>query len=129
MSGTIGRPPAPTRPPRCSSLRVTATASTPTGILAGGGILQADVHAGFGDRYDARRRPRAITEAALLEPWPQILRLADLGKSPAGPRSGASYRRGLRDRREINGVAAEQGLAVRKERMRPLVGELERWGM
>jgi hypothetical protein len=29
--------------------------------------------------------------------------------------------------REINGIAAEQRLAVRKERIRPLVGELEGW--
>jgi len=29
--------------------------------------------------------------------------------------------------REINGTTAEQRLAIRKERVRPLVGELEEW--
>ena len=47
------------------------------------GILQADAYAGFGDLYDARRRPGPITEAAC---WSHGRRkffvLADLGKSP-----------------------------------------------
>jgi hypothetical protein len=56
----------------------------PNRHLAGyAGILQADAYAGFGDLYDARRRPGPITEAAC---WSRGRRkffvLADLGKSP-----------------------------------------------
>ena len=54
----------------------------PSRHLAGyAGILQADAYAGFGDLYDARRRPGPITEAAC---WSHGRRkffvLADLGK-------------------------------------------------
>ena len=53
----------------------------PNRHLAGyAGILQADAYAGFGDLYDARRRPGPITEAAC---WSHGRRnffvLADLG--------------------------------------------------
>jgi hypothetical protein len=56
----------------------------PNRHLAGyAGILQADAYAGFGDLYDARRRPGPITEAAC---WAHGRRkffvLADVGKSP-----------------------------------------------
>jgi hypothetical protein len=92
------------------------------------GILQADAYAGFGDLYDARRRPGPITEAAC---WSHGRRkffvLADLGKSPL---AGDAVRRIdaiFAIEREINGVAAEQRLAVRAQRIRPLVGEFEEW--
>src|SRR6267143_2085901 len=56
----------------------------PNGHLAGyTGVLQADAYAGFGDLYDARRRPEPIIEAAC---WSHGRRkffvIADLGKSP-----------------------------------------------
>ena len=95
----------------------------PNRHLAGyAGILQADAYAGFGDLYDARRRPGPITEAAC---WSHGRRkffvLADLGKSPLAPverRSGAEAVRideVFAIEREINGIAAEQRLASRRQ--------------
>jgi hypothetical protein len=48
----------------------------PSRHLAGyAGILQADAYAGFGDLYDAKRKPGPITGGGMLEPWSaQILR-------------------------------------------------------
>ena len=64
----------------------------------------------------------------LLEPWPaQILRAGRSWQIAAGPRSGARIDEIFAIEREINGVAAEQRLAVREERIRPLIGELEGW--
>src|SRR5256885_10123542 len=61
----------------------------PARHLAGyDGILQADAYAGFGDLYDARRRPGPITEAAC---WSHGRRnffvIADTGKAPLAARS------------------------------------------
>jgi transposase len=92
------------------------------------GILQADAYAGFGDLYDARRRPGPITEAAC---WSHGRRkffvLADLGKSPLAVEAVHRIDEIFAIEREINGIAAAQRLAVRDERIRPLVGELEKW--
>src|ERR1700730_9954586 len=101
----------------------------PNQHLAGyAGILQADAYAGFGDLYDARRRPAPITEAAC---WSHGRRkffvLADLGKSPLAIEAVRRIDEVFAIEREINGIAAEQRVAVRKERVRPLIGELEGW--
>jgi transposase len=113
----------------------------PNRHLAGyAGILQADAGAcpraghgpdpgaGFGDLYDARRRPRPITEAAC---WSHGRRkffvLADLGKSPLAVEAVGRIDEVFAIEREINGIAAEQRLAVREERIRPLIGELKGW--
>jgi transposase len=113
----------------------------PSRHLAGyAGILQADAGAcpragqrpdpgaGFGDLYDARRRPGPITEAAC---WSHGRRkffvLADLGKSPLAIAAVRQIDEIFAIEREINGTAAEQRLAVRQDRIRPLVGEFEGW--
>jgi hypothetical protein len=101
----------------------------PSRHLAGyAGILQADAYAGFGDLYDARRRPGPITEAAC---WShgrrKFLVLADLGKSPLAIAAVRWIDEIFAIEREINGTAAEQRLAVRQDRIRPLVGEFEGW--
>jgi transposase len=101
----------------------------PNRHLAGyAGILQADAYAGFGDLYDARRRPGPITEAAC---WSHGRRkffvLADLGKSPLALEAVRRIDEVFAIEREINGVAAEQRRAVREERIRPLIGALEGW--
>jgi transposase len=101
----------------------------PSRHLAGyAGILQADAYAGFGDLYDARRRPGPITEAAC---WSHGRRkffvLADLGKSPLAIAAVRRIDEIFAIEREINGTAAEQRLAVRQDRIRPLVGEFEGW--
>jgi hypothetical protein len=101
----------------------------PNRHLAGyAGILQADAYAGFGDLYDARRRPGPITEAAC---WSHGRRkffvLADLGKSPLAVEAVRRIDAIFAIEREINGIAAEQRLAVRAEQTRPLVRELQEW--
>ena len=103
--------------------------STLTDLLAGySGILQADAYAGFGDLYDAQRRPGPITEAAC---WSHARRkffeLADLHKAPLAVEAVRRIDAIFTIEREINSTTAEQRLAIRKERVRPLVGELEEW--
>ena len=109
----------------------------PTRHLAGyAGILQADAYGGFNGLYDARRSPRPITEAAC---WSHGRRkffvLADLAKSAPGKKHGAPLAvEAVRQidaifaiEREINGLPAEQRLAVRTTRVAPLVSELDSW--
>src|SRR5262249_52878764 len=101
----------------------------PNRHLAGyAGILQADAYAGFGDLYDARRRPRPITEAG---GWAHGRRkffvLADVGKSPLAAEAVRRIDPIFAVEREINGLSAEQRLAVRKSRIALLVTELESW--
>ena len=92
------------------------------------GILQADAYAGFGDLYDARRRPGPITEAAC---WSHARRkffeLADLRKAPLAIEAVRRIDAIFAIEREINGAAAEQRLTVRQERVKPLVGQFETW--
>jgi transposase len=111
--------------------------------LAGwGGILQADAYSGYGELYDAARRPGPIREAAC---WAHARRkffvLADIeagarrraqGRKPAilSPIALEAVQRidALFDiERGINGLPAEQRLAVRQERSAPLVAALEAW--
>jgi Transposase IS66 family len=127
MSGTIGRSPAPTRPQRCSSTRATATASTPTGISpATPGSSRLMLMPALAISTMPGAGP--ITEAAC---WSHGRRkffvLADLGKSPLALEAVRRIDEVFAIEREINGIAAEQRLAVRQERIRPLVGELEGW--
>src|SRR2546428_69347 len=53
--------------------------------------------------------------------------LADLGKSPLALEAVRRIDEVFAIEREINGIAAEQRRAVREERIRPLIGELEGW--
>jgi transposase len=101
----------------------------PNRHLAGyAGILQADAYAGFGDLYDVRRRPGPITEAAC---WSHSRRkffeLADLRKAPLAIEAVRRIDAIFAIEREINGATAEQRLALRSERVKPLVDELEAW--
>jgi len=101
----------------------------PNRHLAGyAGILQADAYAGFGDLYDAKRKPGPITEAAC---WSHSRRkffeLADLRKAPLAIEGVRRIDAIFAIEREINGATAEQRLAIRKERIKPLVDELEEW--
>jgi transposase len=101
----------------------------PSRHLAGyAGILQADAYAGFGDLYDAKRKPGPITEAAC---WShgrrKFFELADLRKAPLAVEAVRRIDAIFAIEREINGVAAEQRLAVRQRRVTPLVDELKAW--
>jgi hypothetical protein len=124
-------------PPRCSSIPAIATASTRGSIwLAIPGFFRADVYGGFNSLYDPQRSPGPITEAAC---WSHGRRkffvLADITKSAPGseqraPLAVAAVRRIdaiFAIEGEINGLPAEQRLAVRAIRIAPLVAELESW--
>ena len=101
------------------------------------GILQADAYAGFNRLYAAERRPGPLIEAAC---WSHARRkffvLADIaakarGKLPiiaplaveAVIRIDAIFA----IEREINGQPAPDRLAVRRQRIAPLVDDLQQW--
>jgi transposase len=106
--------------------------------LAGyAGILQADAYAGFNRLYEAERRQGSITEAAC---WSHSRRkffvLVDItskarGKLPVvAPLALEAVKRidAIFDiEREINGLSAEERLAIRRARAAPLVVGLEGW--
>jgi transposase len=53
--------------------------------------------------------------------------LADFGKSPLAIEAGRRIDEIFAIEREINGAAADQRLAIRQERIKPLVDELKAW--
>lgn len=97
--------------------------------LAGwAGLMQADAYAGFNRLYEATRMPAPIVEAAC---WAHARRkffdLARLQKAPIAVEAVQRIDALFAIEREINGLAPAQRLAVRAERSRPLVAELESW--
>ena len=92
------------------------------------GILQADAYAGFGELYDAKRRPGPITEAAC---WSHGRRnffvIADTGKAPLAVEAVRRIDAIFAIEREINGLAADDRRTARQNRVAPLVGELAEW--
>lgn len=97
--------------------------------LAGyAGILQADAYAGFNELYHEARKPGPITDAGC---WAHGRRkLFDLGQLARAPLAAEAVRRidAIFDvERSINGLPAEQRLAVRQKDVAPLVTELETW--
>ena len=92
------------------------------------GILQADAYAGFGDLYHLGRKPGPVTEAGC---WAHGRRkLFDLAQLSRAPLAAEAVRRidAIFDaERAINGLPAEQRLAVRQTCVAPLVTELESW--
>jgi len=101
----------------------------PNKHLAGyAGILQADAYAGFNDLYHPGRRPGPLTEAGC---WAHGRRkLFDLAKVARAPLAAEAVRRidAIFDvERSINGLLAEQRLALRQTHVAPLVADLETW--
>src|SRR6201999_4258292 len=101
----------------------------PNQHLAGyAGILQADAYAGFNDLYALGRKPGPITEAAC---WAHGRRkffvLAEVAKAPLALEAVRRIDAIFDVERTINGLPAEQRLAVRSEHLTPLVGALETW--
>jgi transposase len=97
--------------------------------LAGyAGLMQADAYAGFNRLYEAGRKPGPIVEAAC---WAHARRkffeLARLNKAPIATEAVARIDPLFAIERDINGLTAEQRVAVRNERSRPLIVDLERW--
>lgn len=97
--------------------------------LAGyAGILQADAYAGFNELYVASRKPGPITEAAC---WAHSRRkffsLAEIAKAPLALEAVRRIDAIFDVERDINGLPAEQRLAVRQHQVAPLVSDLETW--
>jgi transposase len=92
------------------------------------GILQADAYAGFNRLYDPKREPGPIREAAC---WAHARRklyeLAAVAKAPIAAEAVRRIDELFAIECLINGKPAEERLAVRKERTKPLVAELEAW--
>jgi transposase len=114
------------------------TAEHPERHLHGyAGILQADAYAGFNRLYEAERKPGPITEASC---WAhgrrKFFELADVAAKARGqlsvlaPLAVEAVKRidAIFDiEREINGRSTAERLVVRRERIAPLVAELETW--
>jgi transposase len=101
------------------------------------GILQADAYAGFNRLYEAGRKAGPITEASC---WAhgrrKFFELADVTAKARGelaviaPLAFEAVKRidAIFDiEREINGRSVDERLAVRRERVAPLVSDLETW--
>jgi transposase len=92
------------------------------------GVLQADAYAGFGELYDAKRKPGPITEAAC---WAHgrrnFFELADLRKAPLAIEAVRRIDAIFAIEREINGLVATDRHVVRQDRVAPLVSDLADW--
>jgi transposase len=92
------------------------------------GILQADAYDGFNDLYLPGRKPGPIIEAAC---WAhgrrKLFVLADVAKAPLAVEAVRRIDAIFAVERDINGQSAEQRLAVRRERVAPLVASLAQW--
>jgi transposase len=92
------------------------------------GIMQADAFSGFGRLYRPGREAGEIVEAAC---WAHARRkffeLADLKKAPMAIAAVKRIDALFEIERDINGLPPERRAAVRDERCRPLVAELEVW--
>jgi transposase len=90
--------------------------------------MQADAFNGYNDLYKSNRKPAPILEAAC---WSHGRRkFFDLAKTGEAPIAAEAVRRidvFFEIERGINGKTPEQRLAVRRERSRPLIAELEIW--
>src|SRR6516165_506275 len=92
------------------------------------GLMQADAYAGFNKLYAPSRQPGRIVEAGC---WAHARRkffdLARLRKAPIAVEAIDRIDALFAVEREINGFTAQERLAVRHERSRPLVAALEAW--
>jgi transposase len=92
------------------------------------GIMQADAYAGYNELYQPGRQPAPIIEAGC---WSHARRkfyeLATLKKAPIAIEAVRRIDELFAIEREINGLTADERLAVRKDRMAPFVQALEAW--
>jgi transposase len=90
--------------------------------------MQADAFDGYNQLYKAQRKPAPILEAAC---WSHGRRkFFDLAKSGEAPIASEAVRRIdilFEIERTINGKTPEQRLAVRRDKSRPIVADLEIW--
>ena len=97
--------------------------------LAGyAGLMQADAYAGFNRLYEQGRKPAPIVEAAC---WAHARRkyfdLARIMRAPIAVEAIARIDALFAIERQINGAPRERRVAVRGERSKPLMDELEIW--
>jgi transposase len=92
------------------------------------GLMQADAYAGFNGLYVVGRKPGPIIEAAC---WAhgrrKLFELADLQKAPIAIEAVRRIDELFAIEREIVGLPRDQRLAVRAQRSKALIDELERW--
>jgi hypothetical protein len=105
------------------------TAAHPQRHLAGWrGVLQADAYAGFSGLYDPARQPGPVMEAGC---WAhgrrKFFELAEIGKAPLAVEAVRRIDAIFAAERTINGLRADQRLAVRRETIAPQVEDLETW--
>jgi transposase len=97
-------------------------------LRAFAGLMQADAYAGFNRLYEPARKPGPIVEAAC---WAHARRkffdLARIAKAPIAVEAIERIDALFAIEREINGALPERRIAVRNERSRPLIDELEIW--
>jgi len=97
-------------------------------LLAYAGILQADAYAGFNDLYDPRRKPGpAISAGCWAHGRRKLFDLAQLARAPLAAEAVRRIDAIFDAERTVNGLPADQRLAVRKELVVPLVEALEAW--
>ena len=103
------------------------TAEHPNRPLAGyAGILQADAYAGFNDLYAPGRKPSPITEAGCwVHGRRKLFELAEVARAPLAVEAVRRIDAVFDAERTINGLPAEQRLAVRQRHIVPLVAALE----
>ena len=90
--------------------------------------MQADAYAGFNRLYEAGRKPGPIVEAACWAHAPRkFFDPARIKKAPIAIEVIKRIDALFVVEREINGLLPEQRLAVRAERSRPLLADLETW--
>ena len=92
------------------------------------GLMQADAYSGYNGLYVEGRKPGPIIEVAC---WAhgrrKFFELADLQKAPVAIEAVRRIDELFAVEREINGRPPDQRLAVRRDRSKPLVDDLERW--
>jgi transposase len=92
------------------------------------GVMQADAYAGYGELYEAARKPAPIIEAAC---WSHARRkffeLATLRKAPTAIEAVRRIDEFFAIEREINGLSAPARLAERQKRSALLVENLKTW--
>ena len=95
-------------------------------LAAWSGVMQADAFAGYNALYAAERRPAPVIEAACWSHGRRdFFHLAKLGKSPISAEIVRRIDEVFAIEREINGASVDARLAVRQERSKPLVADLE----
>ena len=92
------------------------------------GILQADAYAGFNDLYAPLRKPEPLVAAGC---WAHARRnffkLAEVAKAPLAVEAVRRIDAIFDAERPINGLPTDQRLTVRRDRIAPLVADLEAW--